>query len=84
MEITVKAYYGTFIKRNGQPREMVFAQLQDLPDSFLEEQIIGTGIDKQYPEGMQLVWDLEEDYFRVFNWSTVQGPVQEIAIEDCF
>lgn len=77
----MKAYKGSFKKRNGEIRQMLFAKIDDLPDSFLEQKIIGTGIDKSYPSGMELVWDIEQDNFRVFNWSTVEEPVKEITIE---
>ncbi len=81
MEKLMKAYKGSFKKRNGEIRQMLFAKIQELPDSFLEQKIIGTGSDKNYPEGMELVWDLEEDNFRVFNWKTVEGPVKELTVE---
>jgi hypothetical protein len=81
MENMMKAYKGSFKKRNGEIRSMLFAKIQDLPDAFLEEKIIGTGSDKSYPDGMELVWDLEEDNFRVFNWKTVEGPVKELTVD---
>ncbi len=81
MEKLMKAYKGSFKKRNGEIRNMLFAKIEELPDSFLEQKIIGTGSDKSYPEGMELVWDLEEDNFRVFNWKTVEGPVKELTVE---
>jgi hypothetical protein len=81
MEKLMKAYKGSFKKRNGEIRNMLFAKIAELPDSFLEQKIIGTGSDKSYPEGMELVWDLEEDNFRVFNWKTVEGPVKELTVE---
>lgn len=81
MEKLMKAYKGSFKKRNGEIRNMLFAKIQELPESFLEQKIIGTGSDKNYPEGMELVWDLEEENFRVFNWKTVEGPVKELTVE---
>ncbi len=77
----MKAYKGSFKKKNGEIRKMFFVKLNDLPDKFLDEKIAGTGADKNYPDGMSLVWDLEADNFRVFNWSTVEEPVKEIAID---
>lgn len=77
----MRAYKGSFKKRNGEIREMLFAKLDDLPESFLDEKITGSGTEKQYPEGMQLVWDIEQDNFRIFNWSTLEGSVQEIHID---
>ena len=78
----MKAYKGTFKKRNGQIREMLFAHLHDLPDTFLDEKIIGSGTEKMYPAGMQLVWDLEEEGFRIFNWSTQVGLVEQVKIDE--
>lgn len=72
----MKAYKATFKKKNGELREMLFASLKDLPESFLETRIIGSGSEKLYPEGMELVWDLEADNFRIFNWNTVIGDVE--------
>ena len=46
---------------------MVFARLFDLPETFLENKVQGAGSEQQYPDGMELVWDLEADNFRVFN-----------------
>jgi hypothetical protein len=82
MEDTMKAFKGTFKKRNGEIREMLFAHLRDLPDTFLDEKIIGSGSEKSYPEGMQLVYDLEEDGFRIFNYSTQIGSLQQVKIND--
>lgn len=80
----MKAYKGMFKKRNGEIRSMLFAHLDDLPDSFLEQKIIGSGAVRSYPDGMELVWDLEEDNFRVFNWSTVEGSVEAVSIGKSF
>lgn len=78
----MKAYKGTFKKQNGQIREMLFAKIEDLPHSFLEEKIVGSGAAKQYPPNMELVWDLEADNFRIFNWGTVEQPVKEIELNE--
>lgn len=77
----MKAFKGTFKKKNGELREMLFAHLKDLPDSFIETRIIGSGSEKLYPEGMELVWDIEEDNFRIFNWNTQTGSVEQVKIE---
>ena len=82
MEENMKAFKGSFKKKNGQIREMLFAHLRDLPDSFLDEKIIGSGSEKSYPEGMQLVWDLEEDGFRIFNWKTQVGTLEQVKIDE--
>lgn len=78
----MKAYKGSFKKRNGEIRNMLFAKIAELPDSFLEEKIIGTGSDKSYPDGMELVFDIEKDNFRIFNWNTKVGLVTEILLEE--
>ena len=35
----------------------------------------------KYPEGMELVWDLEADSFRVFNWKTIEGKAKHFDID---
>ncbi len=80
----MKAYKGTFKKKNGEIREMLFAHLRDLPDSFLDEKIIGSGSEKSYPEGMQLVWDIEESGFRIFNWKTQVGTLEQVKIDETY
>ena len=84
MEEYMKAFKGTFKKKNGEIREMLFAHLRDLPDTFLDEKIIGSGSEKSYPEGMQLVWDLEEDGFRIFNWKTQVGTLEQVKIDETY
>jgi hypothetical protein len=74
----MKVYRGTFKKKNGEAREMVFARISDLPEAFLESKIIGASSEKELPEGMELVWDMEEDNFRIFNHNTVINPPIEV------
>ena len=78
----MKAYKGTFKKKNGESRFMTFARLADLPETFLEDKVSGAGSEQQYPEGMELVWDLEADNFRIFNWNTLEGKTHELSIDD--
>ena len=68
---TIKAFLGTFEKLNGEKRTMKFAKLSDLPEGFIESKTKGGAI-KKLTEGKELVWDLEQDGFRVFNWNTSQ------------
>jgi len=77
----MKAYKGSFKKKNGDSREMVFARLYDLPEKFLNDKVQGAVSEEPYSEGMELVWDLESDNFRVFNWKTVEGSTTEIEID---
>lgn len=76
----MKVYRGTFKKLNGESREMTFARLDDLPESFLDSKIIGASSEKQLPHGMELVWDLEEDNFRIFNYNTVIETPREVEL----
>lgn len=78
----MKAYKGTFKKKNGEDRQMTFARLADLPEQFLETRIIGAGSEQSYPEGMELVWDLEADNFRIFNWNTIEEVPTELSIDE--
>jgi hypothetical protein len=80
----MKVYKGSFKKRNGEIRNMLFARIDELPDNFLEEKIIGSGVAKNYPDGMELVFDLEADNFRVFNWKTLEQPVKEIVVDKSY
>ena len=82
MEVYMKAYKGTFKKKNGESREMVFARLYDLPHKFLDEKVQGAGSEQSYPEGMELVWDLEADNFRIFNWKSTDSDPKEFQIDD--
>ena len=78
----MKAYKGTFKKKNGEERQMTFAKLADLPEQFLETRIIGAGSEQNYPEGMELVWDLEADNFRIFNWKSADDSPKEFDIDE--
>ena len=78
----MKAFKGTFKKKNGESRQMTFARLADLPDQFLETRVSGAGSEQKYPDGMELVWDLEADSFRIFNWNTVEDLPKELTIDE--
>ena len=69
----MKAFKGKFAKKSGEERKMIFARIKDLPSDFIATKIIGAGKEQNYPEGMELVWDLEHDDFRIFNWKTCIG-----------
>ena len=77
----IKAHKGTFKKKDGSVRDMTFAKLSDLPAAFLESRVQGTGNERKYPEGMELVFDLEVNNFRVFNHSTSIKDLEEIVVE---
>ena len=63
----------TFLKKNGESREMHFIKLDDLPEEFLKKQLKGSNKERKLAEGLELVWDLDNKGFRVFNWNTHTG-----------
>ena len=78
----MKAYTGTFVKKNGDTRTMSFARLQDLPSAFLDTKLAGSGTQRTLEEGMEVGWDLEVNGFRVFNHNAVVGAVSEFVHVD--
>tara|TARA_R100000030_G_scaffold95069_1_gene82307 strand:- start:139 stop:384 length:246 start_codon:yes stop_codon:yes gene_type:complete len=77
----MKAFKGVFRKKDGTRREMVFARIQDLPQKFVASRIVGAGNEQKYPQGMELVWDLEADNFRIYNRKT-QDSIKELEIDE--
>ena len=55
----MRAYQGTFKKKNGEARQMRFVKLSDLPEAVLSSVVKGTGRTTNLAEGMELVWDLD-------------------------
>jgi|TARA_B100001939_G_scaffold280769_1_gene249494 hypothetical protein len=80
----MKAYKGSFKKKNGDKREMVFSRIKDLPNGFVAARIVGAGSERSYPEGMELVWDLEADDFRIFNYKTADNDIQELDVDGSY
>ena len=80
----MKAYTGTFIKKSGEVRTMTFAKVNELPKEpiivLLPEGKGGQKV-KKLPEGMELVWDIENNYYRMFNFKTVVGKLEEFEID---
>lgn len=76
----MKAYKGSFTKKNGENRVMMFSRITDLPNGFVASKIVGAGSEKKYPDGMELVWDLEEDDFRIFNHNTAKN-IEELSVD---
>lgn len=83
---TVVAHTATFTKKSGESRTMNFVKLNELPESFVNQQISGTGPVRTLTEGMELVWDLDNNGFRVFNWNTIEGEVtsSEVSFNNSF
>ena len=77
----MKAFKGTFKKKDGQLRQMMFARIEDLPSQFVASKIKGAGNEQKYPKGLELVWDLEADNFRIFNYNTKED-LKELEIEE--
>ena len=73
------AQRGTFIKKDGEKRQMNFVRLENLPDGFVEKNTAG-GVGPTLAEGQEIVWDLDASGFRVFNWETTVGDVVEFAL----
>ena len=44
----------------------------------------GAGSEQSYPEGMELVWDLEADNYRVFNWNSIESDPKEFSIDESY
>ena len=69
-------YKGTFTKSNGSNRIMYFVRSKDLPNSFIETNVTNSGRKRNLSEGLETVWDLENQGWRTFNWSTITGEVK--------
>ena len=80
----MKAYNGKFTKKNGDARTMRFIRMTDIPEKFIALQVKGTGRKPTLSEGLELVWDLDTNAFRMFNWKTVEGNVTEIEVDSPF
>lgn len=72
----MKAYRGTFKKKDGSNRTMSFLLIRDLPTEFVAARVKGTQR-HTLNEGMELVWDIDEKAFRVFNRTTVVDTIEE-------
>lgn len=77
MKINTTIHTATFTKQNGEKRTMSFVRLTDLPKEFLSEVIKDTSKSKSIKQGNEVVWDLDRNNFRIFNWNTVEGEVMK-------
>ena len=80
--MNMKMYTGTFTKKSGDERTMTFVRLNDLPEQFLNEQVSGTGTARNLADGLELVWDVENSGFRVFNWNTTTTETSYENVEE--
>ena len=58
---------------------MKFVRLEDVPKEFLDTRIKAGSKERVMPKGMELVWDVEAEDFRVFNYSSQVGALMEVA-----
>ena len=73
----MKAYKGTFKKKNGSERTMRFLRIADMPTEFIASKIKGGNKSHLLGEGMELVWDIDENDFRIFNSKNVVDKIEE-------
>ena len=79
--MSMKAYKGKFVKKDGTLREMTFIKFEDLPKAFLDDKIKGSG-KSNVREGSELVWDLDTSGFRVFNFEKAIGNLKQLDVEE--
>ena len=71
----VKTHTGTFTKATGEDRTMSFVRIGDLPADFLNGKVSSNAKPRKLAEGVELVWDITNKNFRIFNHNTVVGTV---------
>lgn len=72
------AYVGSFVKNDGTVRRMYFAKLDDIEKAkpgYLNTKTTGTGTSPTQEPGKELVWDLQANNFRVFNYNAQRGEI---------
>ena len=70
-------YQATFTKKDGSAREIRFVRTNEMPQKWFANRVKGTGKKRVLKEGNELVWDIANEGFRIFNWNTVQGEVKK-------
>ena len=68
-------YKRTFVKKDGSQRTMKFIKTKDLPKDFLSAKLKGTGKQSDLGESKELVWDIDNSNFRIYNYATTVGEV---------
>mgnify|MGYP003119066253 FL=1 len=79
------AYVGSFVKDDGTVRRMYFAKLEDIEQAkpgYLNAKTTGTGTSPTQEPGKELVWDLQANNFRVFNYNTQRGEVTPFQYDE--
>ncbi len=59
---------------------MKFIKLNDLPNNFLDGKIKNKDKQKALTEGHEVVWDIDKNSFRIFNWNTIVGEAEKNEI----
>ena len=77
----MNVFEGTFTKKDGSLRKMKFVRLKEISKEFLSNKLKGLG-KKKLNEGEEVVWDLEKQEFRIFNWKTEVGDLKTIFQEN--
>lgn len=77
----MKAYVGTFIKKDGSLRTMTFMNLEDMPKEIMEKKLKNSGRKVTLTEGQKIVFDLEKNEFRIFNHKSLVGELDEIEVD---
>lgn len=65
-------YSANFVKSNGTLRKIRFARLADVQHMLPASK---GGSPKQLAAHQEMVWDLDENNYRIFNWSSTIGDV---------
>jgi hypothetical protein len=65
-------YTAQFVKSNGTLRKIKFARLADVPHLLPPSK---GGAHKSLAAHQEMVWDLEENNYRIFNWGSAIGDV---------
>lgn len=73
----MKAFKGTFMKKTGERRMMRFVKINDLPKNFAESKFKNTGKKHLLTEGSELVWDIDQEDFRIFNHNMMVDKLEE-------
>lgn len=73
----IKAYRGSFLKGDNTERVMEFVRAADIADILPvpNKQV-------QRKPGQELVWDLQAEGFRIFNYNNQIGNLEEIPLDE--
>lgn len=77
---TYTAYTGTFTKKDGTNRTMTFIRGNDIPSTITRT----TNAKRTLSEGYEIVFDVNANGFRMFNWGSTIGEVTKKSIDFSF